>query len=97
MMQMRTHTCGELRLSDAGKQVKIVGWMENVRAVSGKEPTLLPFDSIGDFNYLAVRLKAPCLIYGPAGGQCHGSDEFVSVSSLCEVERSIEEFFSKVF
>ena len=33
MMQMRTHTCNELRLSDAGKQVKIVGWMENVRAV----------------------------------------------------------------
>ena len=33
MMQMRTHTCNELRLSDAGKQVKIVGWMENVRTV----------------------------------------------------------------
>ena len=34
MMQNRTHTCGELRLSDAGKQVKISGWMENVRVVS---------------------------------------------------------------
>ena len=33
MMQMRTHTCGELRLTDAGKSVKIVGWMENVREV----------------------------------------------------------------
>ena len=33
MMQMRTHNCNELRLSDAGKQVKIVGWMENVREV----------------------------------------------------------------
>ena len=33
MMQMRTHTCGELRLADAGKHVKIVGWMENVRVV----------------------------------------------------------------
>ena len=33
MMQSRTHTCGQLRLSDAGKQVKIVGWMENVREV----------------------------------------------------------------
>ena len=27
MMQMRTHTCNELRASDAGKSVKIVGWM----------------------------------------------------------------------
>ena len=33
MMQMRTHTCNELRLSDVGKQVKLVGWMENVRTV----------------------------------------------------------------
>ncbi|MBQ6466278.1 MAG: aspartate--tRNA ligase [Oscillospiraceae bacterium] len=33
MMQSRTHTCGELRLEDAGKQVRIVGWMENVREV----------------------------------------------------------------
>ena len=33
MMQMRTHTCGELRLADAGKSVKLVGWMENVRVV----------------------------------------------------------------
>ena len=33
MMQSRTHTCGELRLSDAGKKVKLVGWMENMREV----------------------------------------------------------------
>ena len=33
MTQNRTHNCGELRLSDAGKQVRIVGWMENVRIV----------------------------------------------------------------
>ena len=33
MTQNRTHTCGELRLSDAGKTVRIAGWMENVRAV----------------------------------------------------------------
>ena len=33
MMQMRTHTCNELRLEHVGQQVKNVGWMENVRAV----------------------------------------------------------------
>ena len=33
MMQSRTHNCGELRLADAGKQVTIVGWMENLREV----------------------------------------------------------------
>lgn len=34
MTQSRTHTCGELRISDAGKRVKLCGWMENVRVVS---------------------------------------------------------------
>ena len=33
MMQMRTHTCNELRLAHVGQSVKLVGWMENVRAV----------------------------------------------------------------
>ena len=32
-MQSRTNTCGELRLCDAGKNVTLVGWMENVREV----------------------------------------------------------------
>ena len=35
MTQSRTHTCGELRLSDAGKTVTLCGWLENVRQVSG--------------------------------------------------------------
>ena len=32
-MQSRTHTCGELRLCDAGKSVTLAGFMENVREV----------------------------------------------------------------
>ena len=32
-MQSRTHTCGELRLADAGKNVTLAGFMENVREV----------------------------------------------------------------
>ena len=34
MIQSRTHNCGELRLTDAGKQVTVVGWYENIRKVS---------------------------------------------------------------
>ena len=45
MMQSRTHNCSELRLEDAGKSVKIVGWMENVREVSGN----LSFVVLRDF------------------------------------------------
>ena len=32
-MQYRTHTCGELRLEDAGKNVVLSGWLENFREV----------------------------------------------------------------
>ena len=34
MVQSRTHNCGELRLVDAGKDVTVVGWYENIRKVS---------------------------------------------------------------
>ena len=33
MFQSRTHNCGELRLANAGENVTIVGWLENVREV----------------------------------------------------------------
>ena len=45
MMQMRTHTCGELRLADAGKEVRLSGWMENIREVGGN----LAFVVLRDF------------------------------------------------
>ena len=34
MTQSRTHTCNQLRIEDAGKQVTLVGWYENLRRVS---------------------------------------------------------------
>ncbi len=33
-MKYRTHNLGELRITDAGKTVKLSGWLENVRKVS---------------------------------------------------------------
>lgn len=45
MMQSRTHTCGELRLSDAGKSVRLAGWLENMREVGSN----LAFIVIRDF------------------------------------------------
>ena len=45
MTQSRTHTCGALRLSDAGKTVTLAGWMENLRVVGSS----LAFVVLRDF------------------------------------------------
>ena len=47
MFQSRTHTCGELRLCDAGKEVTIVGWLENVREVGSNFAFLVLRDFYG--------------------------------------------------
>ncbi len=45
MVQSRTHTCGQLRLADAGKTVTLAGWMENIREVGSS----LAFVVLRDF------------------------------------------------
>ncbi len=47
MLQSRTHNCGQLRLSDAGKHVTIVGWLENVREVGANFAFLVLRDFYG--------------------------------------------------
>ena len=44
-MQSRTHTCGELRIADVGKKVRLSGWLENFREVGAE----LGFVVIRDF------------------------------------------------
>ena len=44
-MQSRTHTCGELRIGDVGKEVQLSGWLENLRVVSAS----LGFAVLRDF------------------------------------------------
>ena len=47
MTQSRTHNCGQLRLADAGKEVTIVGWLENVREVGSNFAFLVLRDFYG--------------------------------------------------
>ena len=53
MTQNRTHTCGELRLTDAGKQVKLSGWMENIRVVSASLAFIVLRDFYGTTQIVA--------------------------------------------
>ena len=47
MTQSRTHNCGQLRLADAGKEVTIVGWLENIREVGSNFALLVLRDFYG--------------------------------------------------
>ena len=47
MIQSRTNTCGELRLADAGKEVTLVGWLENGREVGSNFAFLVLRDYYG--------------------------------------------------
>ncbi|MBR1477348.1 MAG: aspartate--tRNA ligase [Lachnospiraceae bacterium] len=47
MTQSRTHTCGELRLSDAGKEVTLAGWLDNMREVGGNLAFIIMRDFYG--------------------------------------------------
>ncbi len=53
MVQNRTHTCGELRLPDAGKQVKLSGWMENIREVGSELAFIVLRDFYGTTQIVA--------------------------------------------
>jgi len=64
MMQSRTHTCGELRLSDAGKAVKIVGWMENVREVGSNFAFVVLRDFYGTTQVVIETEEMMAAIHG---------------------------------
>ncbi len=53
MTQNRTHTCGALRLTDAGKQVKLSGWMENIREVGSELAFIILRDFYGTTQIVA--------------------------------------------
>ena len=45
MFKTRTHTCNDLRMEHTGRRVRLCGWMENIREVSGS----LAFVVLRDF------------------------------------------------
>lgn len=52
-MQSRTHTCGALRMENMGEKVKLVGWMENTREVSGSLVFVILRDFYGTTQLVA--------------------------------------------
>ncbi len=53
MFQSRTHNCNELNMKNVGGKVKIVGWMENTREVSGNLTFIIVRDFYGTTQVVA--------------------------------------------
>ena len=54
----------------------------SVKRVSGKDASVTYFPSIGDYNYIAERLPAPCVIFGADGKNFHSADEYADIASV---------------
>ncbi len=63
-MAYRTHNCGELRLADAGKEVQLAGWLENVREVSASLAFVVLRDFYGTTQLVAEREDILAVIRG---------------------------------
>jgi len=64
--------------------------------VTGTEPSVSYFQSIGDFNYLGTRIDAPCIIFGAEGEKYHGTDEYVTISSLTQTTAVLYDYLKRL-
>ena len=71
-------------------------FIETIKEVCGKEPSISYFQSIGDFNYLGSRIGAPAIIFGPDGENFHSKDEYANLESVVKTAQVVYEFLKKI-
>jgi len=71
-------------------------FMATIEEISETKPTISYFQSIGDFNYLGSRLKAPAVVFGASGSNFHGRDEYVDIDSVVKTAKIVYRFLEKV-
>ncbi len=70
-------------------------FLSSLKSVTGNEPKIDYFPSIGDFCYIGSRLNIPTIVYGPKGENYHSSDEYVELSSYYDTANVIYDFLVK--
>lgn len=69
------------------KEYYTKSFLETVKKTVNNKASIAYFSSIGDFNYLATRLDAPTMIFGPNGKNFYSADEYVNVDDVVETEK----------
>ena len=74
----------------------VATFLKSIADICDCEATISYFQSIGDFNYLGSRLNAPAIIFGAAGENFHGADEYATISSITKTADIIYDFLVKI-
>lgn len=70
-------------------------FIDSICQVTGIDPSISYFSSIGDFCYLGTRLDAPAVIFGADGKNYHSKDEYVLLDSVHQTAQILYDFLEK--
>lgn len=65
---------------------------ESINNITGKDPEIRYFQSMGDFNYLGARVNVPTFVFGPHGGNYHTADEYVYIDTVVHTAKVVYDF-----
>ncbi|SNS64836.1 succinyl-diaminopimelate desuccinylase [Anaerovirgula multivorans] len=68
----------------------------SIEDVTGKDPAIAYFPSIGDFNSLGDRAKLPTYVFGPIGENYHSADEYVEIDSVVKTAEIIYHYLVEI-
>jgi succinyl-diaminopimelate desuccinylase len=75
---------------------EVKSFKESIAKICGKEAAVTSFSSIGDFDYLGTRLGgAPALVFGAAGKNFHGANEYVEIDSVVKTAEILYDYLVK--
>ncbi|MCF7936328.1 MAG: M20/M25/M40 family metallo-hydrolase [Synergistales bacterium] len=78
------------------KDAYVASMQRTIKGVTGKEPQITYFDSVGDFCYTGGRLHVPTLVVGPKGANYHAADEYVELSTAVQSANVLLEFLERM-
>lgn len=71
-------------------------FIKSIENVTGQDPEIAYFSSIGDFNYIGSRLNIPTFVFGPDGERYHSNDEYVKIDTVVNTTNVIYDYMVRI-